>query len=370
MNRDKKKTYILSAIICALLVLANFFAVEQSAIMTACLLVPLSVLVFFSIKKRQIPLISKYTVLLIVGVSGLLYIMLYFWLGVRFGMASKGQSMNEKLLFTTVIPIILSIIASEIIRGVLLAQNSKPLSIMAYISCTMADILLVGGFAGVKSFNSFMDLFGLVILSAISRNWLYNYLSKRYGWLPSILLHLMLSLFTVVIPYVPLTPEAIVAFMGLIFPILLNVFINALFERKITSHKKTGKLTYIGSAVVLVLMISTVMLLSCRFTYGALVIGSGSMSGELNAGDAVVYERYEGQVIQAGDVIVFRSGNSRVIHRVQEINVVNGEIRYITKGDANEDPDMGYRVASDILGVVEFKVSYIGYPSIWLRDLF
>ena len=87
-------------------------------------------------------------------------------------------------------------------------------------------------------------------------------------------------------------------------------------------------------------------------------------------GDAAVFEQYRGQVIQEGDVIVFRSGSTRVIHRVVDINNVGGELRYVTKGDANEDPDIGYRTTSDIVGLVDYKVAYIGYPSIWIRNLF
>ena len=48
---------------------------------------------------------------------------------------------------------------------------------------------------------------------------------------------------------------------------------------------------------------------------------------------------------------------------------MDGERRYITKGDANEGNDSGYRTDSDIVGVVRLKVVYIGYPSLWLRQI-
>lgn len=370
MNRDVKRVIILSAIICVLLLGSLFIPAEQGGILGACLLVPAALVVFFTVKKRRIPSLNKYQVLLIVGVCGMLYIMLYYLLGLHFGMGKRSQSMSWGSFLNGILPIILSIIASEIIRVVLLAQNSRFASAMSYFICLFTDLLLVGGFQGIENFGDFMDLVGLAGLSAITGNMLYHYLAKRYGLLPGLLLRLMLALYTIIIPSVPLVSDAIKAMGGLLFPILVYLFIDMLYEKKKVTHKKSGALSYICGGVVIILMISVVMIISCQFRYGVLVIGSDSMTGELNVGDAVVYEQYDGQVIQKGDVIVFRQGTSRVIHRVVDINNVGGELRYITQGDANDDPDFGYRTVDDIRGMVHFKIAYVGYPSIWIRNLF
>jgi signal peptidase len=94
------------------------------------------------------------------------------------------------------------------------------------------------------------------------------------------------------------------------------------------------------------------------------------MTGELNKGDIAIYERYDDQVIEEGQVIVFRDGNKHVIHRVVDKSNINGEFRYYTKGDANEHLDAGYITDSDIKGVVVLNLPYFGYPTLWLRDLF
>ncbi|MBE6558855.1 MAG: signal peptidase I [Ruminococcaceae bacterium] len=370
MNRDVKRVIILSAIICVLLLGSLFIPVEQSGILGACLLVPMALVVFFTVKKRRIPSLNKYQVLLIVGVCGMLYIMLYYLLGLHFGMGRRSQSMSWGSFLNGVLPIILSIIASEIIRVVFLAQKSRFAAATSFVICLATDLLLAGGFQSVAGFNDFMDLVGLAGLSAVTGNILYHYLAKRYGALPGMLLRLMLALYTVIIPSVPLVPDALKAMGGLLFPLLVYLFVNMLYEKKRVTHRKTGVLSYIFGGVVVILMISIVMMISCQFKYGILVVGSGSMTGELNVGDAAVFEQYRGQVIQEGDVIVFRSGSTRVIHRVVDINNVGGELRYVTKGDANEDPDIGYRTTSDIVGLVDYKVAYIGYPSIWIRNLF
>ena len=90
----------------------------------------------------------------------------------------------------------------------------------------------------------------------------------------------------------------------------------------------------------------------------------------LNKGDVAISERYEDQFIQEGQVIAFKQSKSVVIHRVVDIQVVNGITRYYTKGDANEDLDTGYVTDSQIVGLVHYKVPMLGFPTLWLRSLF
>ena len=49
---------------------------------------------------------------------------------------------------------------------------------------------------------------------------------------------------------------------------------------------------------------------------------------------------------------------------------VNGEYRYFTKGDANKEIDPGYVTKKDIVGVTKFKIKYLGYPTLWVQDIF
>ena len=94
------------------------------------------------------------------------------------------------------------------------------------------------------------------------------------------------------------------------------------------------------------------------------------MTGALNKGDAIVYESYEKQAINEGDVLIFNKDKIRIIHRVIEIKEINGQKRYFTKGDANQKVDDGYITEKDIIGISLFKIKYIGYPSIWVNDIF
>jgi hypothetical protein len=53
-----------------------------------------------------------------------------------------------------------------------------------------------------------------------------------------------------------------------------------------------------------------------------------------------------------------------------DIKKINNQNRYYTKGDANDNLDAGFITDSDIVGVTNIKVSYIGYPKLWIRNIF
>jgi signal peptidase len=124
------------------------------------------------------------------------------------------------------------------------------------------------------------------------------------------------------------------------------------------------------SVLAIIIMIGTVMLVSNQFKYGSLVIATESMTGEINKGDVIIFESYDDHEIIEGQVIVFEKYNVMVVHRVVDIEIINGVARYYTKGDANEDWDVGYVLDSEIVGLVDYKLPVVGYPTIWMRSLF
>lgn len=88
--------------------------------------------------------------------------------------------------------------------------------------------------------------------------------------------------------------------------------------------------------------------------FGLTVVLSGSMEPELSVGDLLVVA--EADVYQVGDVIVYQSGGSGVVHRIMDIN---GET-IVTKGDANNTSDAPI-TSSQIKGVVICAVPMVGY---------
>ena len=113
-------------------------------------------------------------------------------------------------------------------------------------------------------------------------------------------------------------------------------------------------------------------MISCKFKYGALVIGSGSMTGTINKGDMIIYEsiEVEKENVEINDIIVFKYEGVRVIHRVIDKKDSGSGMRYYTKGDANPNEDTGYRTDLDIIGKVKMRLPYLGQLTVMLNEMF
>ena len=172
----------------------------------------------------------------------------------------------------------------------------------------------------------------------------------------------------------PIVPDIYIffqSFLRMIFPYGIYIMMEKLYAQSDkTIFYVERRRSILDNTIFFTLMVLFIMLISCQFYYGILVIGSRSMAGSINKGDAVVFEKYEGQSIPLGQVIIFEKDGMRTVHRVIDKAIVNGEKRYYTKGDANKKMDSSYITDDEIDGLVLFRIKYIGYPTLWVRELF
>ena len=88
---------------------------------------------------------------------------------------------------------------------------------------------------------------------------------------------------------------------------------------------------------------------------------SGSMEPAIKMGSIVVVKPERDYKI--GDVITFtfRKNEIPITHRIYNTEVVDGEIYYITKGDANKAPDEKRVSKKQVVGKVLFSLPYLGF---------
>ncbi|MBQ2772712.1 MAG: signal peptidase I [Clostridia bacterium] len=373
MTYDKKILYALAATVTAGLLPIVLLVRRGSLPFAAAWLAIAAAATCLLVRKRKAPSINRKTVLLLTVVFILLYFTFFYLSGLGFGFVKRTVPFNLSILTSRVLPSTIIIVASEIIRRVLLSQERRGISVLAFTVCLLSELALAGGFGNIIGFSAFMDIMGLTFFPAISAGVLLHFLSARHGMAPAIAYRFLIAFIPLLVPISPAVPNALLSFVNLLLPLLLLLFLRTLFEKRIkrtsiSPHAK--RLGYIAIVLGLVFATGLIALISCRFRYGTVVIATGSMTGELNIGDAIIYEKYVGQTITQGDIIVFERDRSLVIHRVVEITHINDQTRYYTKGDANESRDTGYITSSNIVGITNFKISYIGYPSVWMHQIF
>ena len=113
-------------------------------------------------------------------------------------------------------------------------------------------------------------------------------------------------------------------------------------------------------AVIAILLIVSVFPITGN--YKLMIVQSGSMTPAIKMGGLVLVKPADEYKI--GDVITFGPSTKTkapTTHRIYDVRVIEGKISYITKGDANEDPDQNEVQERDILGKVLFSVPYVGY---------
>jgi len=91
---------------------------------------------------------------------------------------------------------------------------------------------------------------------------------------------------------------------------------------------------------------------------------SGSMEPTIPVGSIVLIKPANPETLKIGDIICFKlSQPTSITHRI--INITNEG--FITKGDANEDPDMWTVKKENVIGKVISTIPYIGYIGHFVR---
>ena len=374
MNQAKLKIYAIPAFMLVTLLPVLFVPSTYCRAVAAVILAAFAGVTSVLLKKRSVPSVNHRQVMGLLAVIAVVYLVLTYLAGTSLGFYQNWPALSWLTFLRHILPAMVIICATELLRSVLLAQEVKGLSVVVFLICILADLLLGQGLSMMGNLIYFLDMVGLTLFPSLTSNLLYHHIARRYGALPNIVYRLLLSVTVSFLPIVPAIPDVVNAFLLMLLPLAVWVFIDLLYEKKVKyATRRPSKWSYVGLGAILACMVTVVMVISGQFRYSLLVIATPSMTGELNVGDAILYEAYDASedIIREQDVVVFsKDDRTLIVHRVVDIENINGELRYITKGDANEEADSGYVTEDQLRGIVLCKVPHIGHPSLWLRDLF
>lgn len=381
MKKDTLKIYILEILLFVILFFALIVLNNTSYINMAIVLSLYALISKKLLKRKKILSIYKKQVVILMFILALVYLGCYYLLGFAVNDFVKSSlTFSFKVLCRFIIPIALIIISSEVIRYVFLSQRIKirlfkreyNLSqLFTFINLVFIDLIIYTKVYDITRYNDFLMIIGFILFASISNNLLYNYVSNRYGIIGNIVYRMITILYIYIIPIEPNILVYFKSFLRMIYPYIIYLILEKTYTKVdfVVSYK-TKKQNFIWTTIMIIIMVLITMLISCQFRYGVLVIGSSSMKGTIDYGDVVLFEQYKEQVIKEGQVIIFENKGLRLVHRVVQVRSVNGQMRYYTKGDANKNNDIGYRTDNDVVGLVHFKIKYLGYPTLMLRDLF
>lgn len=383
MKKDSIKLLIIEFLLCIILFIALVVSNKVSNISLAIIISIFTIIIKTSFKKKNTTKKSIYTKqvnYLMIGFA-ILYLSVFYLLGLlHYNFVNLSILFNLKTLYRYIIPIIIIIITTEIIREILLLQKinlriSKHKInisvILNFIIMVLVDLIIYTKIYDITKLNDMLMIIGFILFSSVSCNLFYNYITSRYGTKGIIIYRIITTIYMYIIPIIPDMYIYFRTFLRMLYPYLMYLVIDKTYSKTLlVLPNNQKKKNFLSITIIIVIALVTTMLISCEFKCGVLVIGSGSMQGTINVGDVVLFESYDNQEIEIGQIIIFNKNNIRLVHRVVDIKNVNGVLRYYTKGDKNKEIDDGFITKSDIVGITKARIVYLGYPSLMLKELF
>ena len=374
-------TQLILELVLASLLFFNVF-VSKSLDTTLCL-ISLSVFLILTVLLKQFrkPVLrNKIDGILVVLGTTIILMGAFYMLGFKTGFSNSYSSIFKNYISPIAwIKVFLIVGLSELIRYVVVnIECRKKFFNFSYQALMVIILFFVEMNIATKSynfssFNQLYEFFALIFVQSISKNLLLNYVTKRYGIKPCLCYRLIMDLYIYILPIVPKINVFIEGVILLVFPYVVYSLLKSLENHnKLEPIRKTKKHNKISTIIFSVVFAVLVALVSREFEYAMIAIGSGSMTGTVNKGDAIVYKKYhqDTDTLKEGDIIVYVKENVTIVHRIYRIYNLDGETVYQTKGDYNENADNWVVKKGDITGMVKFRVLLIAWPSVYLNEIF
>ena len=105
------------------------------------------------------------------------------------------------------------------------------------------------------------------------------------------------------------------------------------------------------------------------FGWKPFIVLSGSMETQIMTGDVAVVKKIDANELKENDIIAFKDDDNIVItHRIIEIiKDENGNTKYKTKGDNNNDEDDGFVRPEQIEGIYKFRIGKLGNLALFVQ---
>lgn len=295
--------------------------------------------------------------------------------GLLCGFGKSPYSFTPLGIFINLIFVGSALVAMELSRAYIINSLSKrhavPVMALVALLYTMLSLPL-GRFMGLGEPLESVTFLGGDGIPLLAENLLACFLVFLGGPIPAIAYRGVLEAFEWFCPILPDLSWGLKALLGTIVPALGFLAVHSLSSGRLRIVRRERRARREGSSAPWVVG-AIVVLALLWFSLGLLpfypaAVAGGSMSPTLHLGDMVIAAKVSPDAIREGDIIDFQQGETRVIHRVIDIEESDGSRQFITKGDANDNADIAPVASDRVKGKVMFNVPKVGWVALILRS--
>jgi signal peptidase I len=375
-----KKSYIkvlILEITILILSIAFFLFFSKTLIINKYLIIAWSlVILFFQIlvgiesDRSQ----NKIDTLQIVFAYTFVYYIFIYLLGLYVGFTRTPYNLSFISIMKNIIPLIIIIILQEIFRfnTIVKCKDNKLIMQLLIILFIVYEVAINFNHYSLNTGLDVFEIIGVLILPSIVNNLVITFMSYKSGYFPTILYRVLMTCIIYCVPIYPNLNVYLESVLGVIFPTILFLKFNTIFATNTFSKVKRQSMTRKLIDITLVVMtVFIIALVSGSFKYKAMAIGSNSMHPVFNKGDVVIITKISSNdEITKGKIVAYHHDNKVIVHRIYKIENKNNKVLITTKGDNNDAPDGWTFDDSDIIGIVNNEIPYVGWPSVWLTEIF
>ncbi len=304
----------------------------------------------------------------------LLYLIFNFLSGLIFGYTKNIYSYEPYSLIENIFQYVLLLFFIEYTRSELINEEKNKLYIVIItIFYILLEIDYTTFYNNLSSLESSFKYISSTIIPIIFGNILYSYLSRKGSYKLVLVYRIPIALYTILSPLIPSHDWFLLGIKGVVVPTIIYLVMKRFSgyrDERTVNRKKVSLIGYIPFFIVIIIF---VLFMAGVFKYKLVAILSNSMNPVFYRGDAVLYSKLnkkEAENIKTNTIIVYNKEGQVIVHRVIDRFYKDGEVKYYFKGDNNISRDFDPVSPDQIIGKYEFRIKYIGYPSVLLYELF
>ena len=289
------------------------------------------------------------------------------------GFGKSPYSFTPRGILTNLVFVGSALLGVELSRAWLISRFARRRAALTVGLATLLYTIISispSKFTGLVGAEQTVKFLGSTCLPLLAENLLASLLAFLAGPWASVAYRGTLEAFEWFCPILPDLSDPIKTLVGTLAPVLGSLMVHsvqAAQARPRIRRRERGEESAGGWIMLTVVGVMLIWFSLGLFPFAPTVVISGSMRPAMDVGDVVIVAKVPAGVVRQGDIIQFRTEHVPIMHRVVEISQ-ESPASFITKGDANDQPDSEPVLAANVVGKVIFTIPQIGWASIAVKQ--